>query len=100
MATFFRFRLRALGFGIRAWNCRRLFGWLVSHDPGGPSRHTGPGVEDPMDHRPVRKDGDDPDNGFHIVKGPDDEKNNFGPDWFVGFNLAPVVENALAGWFK
>jgi hypothetical protein len=24
----------------------------------------------------------------------------FGPEWFVGFNVAPVVENVLASWFK
>ena len=24
----------------------------------------------------------------------------FGPEWFVGFNVAPVVENALASWLK
>ena len=29
-----------------------------------------------------------------------DQADAFGPDWFIGFNVAPVVENALAGWFK
>jgi len=24
----------------------------------------------------------------------------FGPEWFIGFNVAPVVENVLASWFK
>ena len=23
----------------------------------------------------------------------------FGPDWMIGFNLAPVVENVFAQWF-
>jgi hypothetical protein len=24
----------------------------------------------------------------------------FGPEWFIGFNVAPVVENVLARWFN
>jgi len=24
----------------------------------------------------------------------------FGPEWFVGLNVAPVVKNVMAGWFK
>jgi len=24
----------------------------------------------------------------------------FGPEWMIGFNIAPVVENVLANWFK
>jgi len=24
----------------------------------------------------------------------------FGPEWMIGFNVAPVVENVLASWFK
>jgi hypothetical protein len=23
----------------------------------------------------------------------------FGPEWMLGFNIAPVVQNGLAGWF-
>ncbi len=26
--------------------------------------------------------------------------DSFGPEWFIGFNVAPVVENVLASWFK
>jgi hypothetical protein len=26
--------------------------------------------------------------------------NAFGPKWFIGFNVAPVVENVLASLFK
>ncbi len=26
--------------------------------------------------------------------------DSFGPERFVGFNVAPVVENVLASWFK
>ena len=29
-----------------------------------------------------------------------DQPDAFGPQWFIGFNVAPVVENVLAGWFK
>jgi hypothetical protein len=29
-----------------------------------------------------------------------EKSDSFGPEWFVGFNVAPVVENVLAGWFK
>jgi hypothetical protein len=24
----------------------------------------------------------------------------FGPEWMIGFNVAPVIENVLASWFK
>ena len=24
----------------------------------------------------------------------------FGPEWFIGFSVAPVVKNIFAGWFK
>ncbi len=26
--------------------------------------------------------------------------DSFGPEWFIGFNVAPVVENVFARWFK
>ena len=29
-----------------------------------------------------------------------EKADTFGPEWFVGFNVAPVVENVLASWFK
>jgi hypothetical protein len=29
-----------------------------------------------------------------------ERSDSFGPEWFVGFNVAPVVENVLARWFK
>ena len=29
-----------------------------------------------------------------------EQADAFGPRWFIGFNVAPVVENALASWFK
>jgi len=29
-----------------------------------------------------------------------DKSDSFGPEWFIGINVAPVVENVLASWFK
>ena len=29
-----------------------------------------------------------------------DQPDAFGPEWFIGFNVGPVVENVMAGWFK
>ncbi len=29
-----------------------------------------------------------------------EQPDTFGPEWMVGFNIAPVVENVFAGWFK
>ena len=29
-----------------------------------------------------------------------DQNKNFGPDWMIGINIAPVVENQIANWFK
>jgi hypothetical protein len=29
-----------------------------------------------------------------------EQPDAFGPDWFIGFNVGPVVENVLARWFK
>jgi len=29
-----------------------------------------------------------------------DQPDAFGPTWFIGFNIAPVVKNAMANWFK
>ena len=29
-----------------------------------------------------------------------EKADSFGPEWFIGFNVAPVVENVLASWFK
>jgi hypothetical protein len=29
-----------------------------------------------------------------------EQADAFGPDWSVSFNVTPVVENALAGWFR
>lgn len=29
-----------------------------------------------------------------------EQPDAFGPEWFIGFNITPVVENALASWFK
>jgi len=29
-----------------------------------------------------------------------DQPDAFGPSWFIGFNVAPVVENVMANWFK
>ena len=29
-----------------------------------------------------------------------DAPDAFGPEWVIGFNIAPVVENVLASWFK
>jgi hypothetical protein len=29
-----------------------------------------------------------------------DQADAFGPQWMIGFNVAPVVENVLASWFK
>jgi hypothetical protein len=29
-----------------------------------------------------------------------EQPDAFGPEWFVGFNVAPVVKNFMAGWFK
>lgn len=29
-----------------------------------------------------------------------DQPDAFGPDWFIGFNAGPVVQNALAKWFQ
>jgi len=28
-----------------------------------------------------------------------EQPDAFGPEWFIGFNVTPVVENALANWF-
>jgi hypothetical protein len=32
----------------------------------------------------------------YYVAQPDD----FGPEWMIGFNVAPVVKNIMANWFK
>jgi len=29
-----------------------------------------------------------------------DQPDAFGPEWMIGFNIAPVVQNKLANWFK
>jgi len=29
-----------------------------------------------------------------------EQPDAFGPEWFIGFNVTPVVENVLASWFK
>jgi len=29
-----------------------------------------------------------------------EQADAFGPEWMIGFNVTPVVENSLAGWFK
>jgi hypothetical protein len=29
-----------------------------------------------------------------------DQNDNFGPDWMIGINIAPVVENQIANWFR
>jgi hypothetical protein len=29
-----------------------------------------------------------------------EQPDAFGPQWFIGFNVGPVVENVMAGWFK
>lgn len=29
-----------------------------------------------------------------------EQADSFGPQWFIGINVAPVVENVLASWFK
>jgi hypothetical protein len=29
-----------------------------------------------------------------------EKSDAFGPEWFIGFNVAPVVENVLASWFN
>jgi hypothetical protein len=29
-----------------------------------------------------------------------DQPDSFGPKWLIGFNIAPVVKNPMAGWFK
>jgi hypothetical protein len=29
-----------------------------------------------------------------------EQADSFGPQWFIGLNVAPVVENVLASWFK
>jgi len=29
-----------------------------------------------------------------------EKSDTFGPEWFIGINVAPVVENVLASWFK
>ena len=29
-----------------------------------------------------------------------EQADAFGPEWFIGFSIGPVVENALAAWFK
>jgi hypothetical protein len=29
-----------------------------------------------------------------------DQPDTFGPQWMIGFNVAPVVKNAMANWFK
>jgi hypothetical protein len=28
------------------------------------------------------------------------DRYSIGPEWFIGINVAPVVENVLASWFK
>lgn len=28
-----------------------------------------------------------------------EKSDTFGPEWMVGFNVAPVVKNTMAGWF-
>ena len=29
-----------------------------------------------------------------------DQSDAFGPEWMIGINVAPVVENVLAKWFR
>ena len=29
-----------------------------------------------------------------------EQADSFGPEWMIGFNVAPVVKNAMADWFK
>jgi hypothetical protein len=29
-----------------------------------------------------------------------EKSDAFGPEWFIGVNVAPVVENVLARWFN
>ncbi len=29
-----------------------------------------------------------------------DQNDNFGPDWMIGINIAGVVENQIANWFR
>jgi len=29
-----------------------------------------------------------------------DQPDAVGPEWMIGFNIAPVVQNKLANWFK
>jgi hypothetical protein len=29
-----------------------------------------------------------------------EKPDSFGPEWMVGFSIAPVIENPLAKWFK
>jgi len=29
-----------------------------------------------------------------------DQNDNFGPNWMIGINIAPVVENQIANWFR
>ena len=29
-----------------------------------------------------------------------DQPDAFGPDWMIGINIAPVIENPMAKWFK
>jgi len=29
-----------------------------------------------------------------------DQPDPFGPEWMIGFNIAPLVKNVMAGWFK
>ncbi len=29
-----------------------------------------------------------------------DAPDNFAQDWYIGFNISPVVENGLVNWFK
>jgi hypothetical protein len=29
-----------------------------------------------------------------------EQPDAFGPDWMIGINITPVVENILVSWFK
>ena len=29
-----------------------------------------------------------------------EQADEFGPEWMLGFNVTPVVENKLANWFQ
>ena len=35
---------------------------------------------------------------LHTLLKPVDDA--FGPEWMIGFNISPVVENSLVNWFK